>query len=760
MVDGTAVHMPLNSPSSAIVFGIGLVLSIPALALAQPMVCTGDGRSCQVWEEADLRAAAADPTVEEIVLMTDIELTEVEDEDDSLSIADSTDGGIRHLSILSDGADPATAHTLWSTVEPMTLFRCWASDSPVELQLRDLVLDGMGTTSGLLRGEGNCSVSLDSVTVKRFTLADEEVMDAPATLLWGGGSPELEVRHSRFEDIRGTVLGVDDGEMQVTQSVFTNCRGHSGPGAIWIGRTGGVTLKGNVFWGCTTDGEGGGAITGEETANLVSWADAFVANRAPRGGAVWWRGDSIQLIGTAFAGNGTCETGSCSATTIPVDGVPQGNCNFGWIASGGVALDELELPAFAAGEGEDGNGGALALEVTGGGTGSVDLLKCTLLRNRAGQGGALSIVLEDSDGFDSPDDEGDQQTESKIRLVHNTYLGNVANEGAGVYATVEQPQMLLVAGSLWLEHDTAPLAAGDAETRWLVVDNHTDGPPLASGLEQVHVVGDTCGAIPAEGQLVACPSGCGLEFQEYFCGAPVPGQWDDAAITTPLHFGEALCPADTLEPCDSTSDEDCEAIDTPCVSGAGSAITDSWLPEGTDPADRGMTGYGCGVPLFVMDSDSDGTPDVVECDTPGDPTPPSMDDTRHPFAEEACNGLDDNCDGEVDEGLLVAWYRDEDGDGHAGGEPVMSCDPDDGLFASATDCDDGNAATFPGAEELYDDGLDNDCDGVTDLDAPGCHDAGCLATRIAPGDEGLQLGWGPGLPLGLLLGWRLSRRRR
>jgi MYXO-CTERM domain-containing protein len=62
---------------------------------------------------------------------------------------------------------------------------------------------------------------------------------------------------------------------------------------------------------------------------------------------------------------------------------------------------------------------------------------------------------------------------------------------------------------------------------------------------------------------------------------------------------------------------------------------------------------------------------------------------------ELCNGLDDDCDGVVDEGFDV------DGDG------FTTC---------GEDCDDTNADVHPGGAELCD-GLDEDCDGVID---PGC----------------------------------------
>jgi hypothetical protein len=70
-------------------------------------------------------------------------------------------------------------------------------------------------------------------------------------------------------------------------------------------------------------------------------------------------------------------------------------------------------------------------------------------------------------------------------------------------------------------------------------------------------------------------------------------------------------------------------------------------------------------------------------------------DAVYPFAAEAQDGLDNDCDGSKDDGT-DAW--DDDSDGFS---------EDDG------DCDDNNNKTFPGAAEPAD-GLDNDCDGEPD----------------------------------------------
>jgi hypothetical protein len=98
------------------------------------------------------------------------------------------------------------------------------------------------------------------------------------------------------------------------------------------------------------------------------------------------------------------------------------------------------------------------------------------------------------------------------------------------------------------------------------------------------------------------------------------------------------------------------------------------------------------------------------------------DDTNaaiHPGAEEACDGADNDCDGEVDEEAtgMFSWYTDADGDGYGdAGTEVVSCEPIAGLVIDGTDCDDSDATVHPGAIEFCDE-VDNDCDGEVDTDA-------------------------------------------
>jgi hypothetical protein len=84
-----------------------------------------------------------------------------------------------------------------------------------------------------------------------------------------------------------------------------------------------------------------------------------------------------------------------------------------------------------------------------------------------------------------------------------------------------------------------------------------------------------------------------------------------------------------------------------------------------------------------------------------------------PGGTETCNGADDDCDGSVDDGVLLSFYRDADGDGFGTGSAVSACSAPAGHSATAGDCNDGCASCRPGGTETCN-GADDDCDAMVD----------------------------------------------
>ncbi len=122
------------------------------------------------------------------------------------------------------------------------------------------------------------------------------------------------------------------------------------------------------------------------------------------------------------------------------------------------------------------------------------------------------------------------------------------------------------------------------------------------------------------------------------------------------------------------------------------------------------------------DADGDGfSPDGGDCgEVDCDDTDPAV----NPGATEICDdGIDNDCDGDIDAADSDCGDNctDADGDGYS----------PDGGDCGEVDCDDTDATVNPGATEICDDGIDNDCDG--DIDAADSDCAGvCVLASISP----------------------------
>jgi len=90
------------------------------------------------------------------------------------------------------------------------------------------------------------------------------------------------------------------------------------------------------------------------------------------------------------------------------------------------------------------------------------------------------------------------------------------------------------------------------------------------------------------------------------------------------------------------------------------------------------------------------------------------DQNAYPNAPEICDGIDNNCNNSTDEGLPVfLLYQDLDNDGYGSDISMEYCDSTvQGFSLVNGDCNDGNAQIHPGATEILNNGIDENCDGM------------------------------------------------
>ncbi|MCB9777191.1 MAG: putative metal-binding motif-containing protein [Alphaproteobacteria bacterium] len=154
---------------------------------------------------------------------------------------------------------------------------------------------------------------------------------------------------------------------------------------------------------------------------------------------------------------------------------------------------------------------------------------------------------------------------------------------------------------------------------------------------------------------------------------------------------------------------------TPTADGEGLARCDQELTPGdhfltfratdTDGEVGSVTAYFTQKSLSDIDNDGDGfSENQGDCD--------DTDEDIYPGATETADGVDEDCDGIIDNDTPA---YDDDGDGFSENEG---------------DCDDADATVYPGGTETYD-GDDEDCDGLIDEGTTGYDDDGDGYTEIA-----------------------------
>ena len=215
----------------------------------------------------------------------------------------------------------------------------------------------------------------------------------------------------------------------------------------------------------------------------------------------------------------------------------------------------------------------------------------------------------------------------------------------------------------------------------------------------------TCGIGECVATMDACQNGA---FVDCVPGLPVEEVCDgldndcDEAVDEeipPVPCGLGICVHDVVAcvdglpgPCDpllGAMAETCDGMDNNC--------------NGDTDEELGQTTCGVGVCENTTDNCVDGAP--VEC-------APLLEN----MVDEVCDGLDNNCNGDLDEESTdcTTYFLDTDEDGYGTDESVCECAPVEQYTALvAGDCNDDDEAVNPAALELCADAIDNDCNPET-----------------------------------------------
>jgi len=146
------------------------------------------------------------------------------------------------------------------------------------------------------------------------------------------------------------------------------------------------------------------------------------------------------------------------------------------------------------------------------------------------------------------------------------------------------------------------------------------------------------------------------------------------------------------------------------------------------------------APVIILDNDGDGFASEEDCD--------DNNAAVNSGAIEICDGIDNNCDGEIDEGVTTTYYLDSDGDGFGDNESTTdACSTPDGYVITTNDCNDQNADIYPGSDTQCDEINTTICSSGGIVEGNTVRGVFCFAPMdiaTAPEASSASITWQPG----------------
>ncbi|MEQ1571660.1 MAG: MopE-related protein, partial [Myxococcota bacterium] len=565
-----------------------------------------------------------------------------------------------------------------------------------------------GDQGGAINLASPGSVALTRVTFPG-TVGVELATNGGALWVDGNGATPVTLTDVTFIDTEasdnGGAIHATGVALTCDGCVFDGGAASTGGGIYSIDST--LTVRRSRF--CAVGAANGGAIHGDLQSSGTLENNIFGQNLATGGGALFAEGGAWTITNNHLIGNtglGAIQSGAAGVTFTARNNLFLDNADFG-ISLAVTGAPTVAYNWFDGNGGTLNNGGVLAgtNETTGGDPDlagvSTNCLTGELWPSPVTSGlldaGDPGAAYEDLDG--TPNDIG-------------AYGGPAA--GPGVTA----------ADDVYLDSDA------DGEP-YLHDCDDADGANYPGNAEVCDGGDNDCDALSDDADpgvtdqqlwLHDCDfDGVGtyLIVEQCFlpvgpCGYVAQGDPHDCDDTDP----DILGPTEWYDDNDGDGLGDARASLFSCAAPAGFVDVSGDCDDNDETVLGALVGY--------VDADEDGygvEPQVGYCEgepgyaeTSGD----CADDepTAYPGGEEVCDGIDSNCVDGIEDESRSTYYLDSDGDGY--GDASMSewlCGPTAGWVTDRTDCDDLHANAHPGGTQECN-GLDGDCDGVSDGEGP------------------------------------------